>query len=142
MLDSTYKMATPQGVEMVTLKKYNCHSQVAPPKCVEVVTLQQCVDKLATGISIDPVSLANKLLEKGLTSQRLVEEMVSTSKGKYDKATELVVGVINIVKNYPGNPVQTILQDLQVSYKYCASKIGNILAANLQKTCRKLARSC
>ena len=61
-----------------------------------------CRQAIATGISIDPVSLANKLLEKGLTSQRLVEEMVSTSKGKYDKATELVVGVINIVKNSPG----------------------------------------
>ena len=68
---------------------------------MEVITLQQCVDKLATGISIDPISLANKLLEKGLTSQRLVREMLNSSKDKYDKATKLVMEVINIVENSP-----------------------------------------
>ena len=74
---------------------------MATPKCVEVFTLQQCVDTLATGISIDPVIHANKLLEKGLTSRRLVREMLNPSKDKYDKATELVMEVMNIVENSP-----------------------------------------
>ena len=76
-------------------------SEMATPKCVEVATLLQCMDKLATGISIDPLLLSNKLLAEELISPRLVRQMLDSSKGKYDKATELVMEVINIVENSP-----------------------------------------
>ena len=74
---------------------------MATPKCVEVVTLQQCVDKLAIGMSMDPLTLANKLLAKGLTSQRLEREILNQDKDNYNKATALVSEVMIIVENSP-----------------------------------------
>lgn len=84
---------------MATL--HSCHLQMATPKCVEAVTLQQCVHKLAKGMSADLTFFANKLFEKRLIPQRSVREALNPTKDKYDKATELVMQVINIVENSP-----------------------------------------
>ena len=70
---------------------------MATPECVEVVTLRQCTDKLATGISLELIRLANKLFQESLVSESLVEIVHSGQDPAYDKATKLVNEVRSIV---------------------------------------------
>ena len=74
---------------------------MAASQSVEYATLVQCTEKLARGISQDPLSMANKLLEAGLVPPTLVSKMLLPSGENYSKATELVLQVIKVVAGFP-----------------------------------------
>ena len=74
---------------------------MAASQSVELATLVQCTEKLANGISQDPLYVANKLLEAGLVPPTLVSKMLLPSGENYCKATELVLQVMKVVEGSP-----------------------------------------
>lgn len=68
---------------------------------VEHATLVEYAEKLASGISADPLVVANKLLEARLAPPKLVRTMLLQSIDNYDKATKLVLEAVTIVESYP-----------------------------------------
>ena len=61
----------------------------------------KCFDMLISGVSVDPLVVANKLVEAGLVPPKLVSTMLLPSRDSYDKATELVLQVTKVVKSSP-----------------------------------------
>ena len=56
-------------------------------------------ERLISGISVDPLVVASKLLEARLA--KLISTMLLPSKDGYDKATELVMQVMEAVRALP-----------------------------------------
>ena len=73
---------------------------MAASQSVKYASLVQCTEKLARGISQDPLVIANKLLEVGLVPPKLVRNMLLSSKTDYEKATELVMQLIKVIEGF------------------------------------------
>ena len=58
-------------------------------------------ERLISAISVDPLVVANKLLEARLVPPKLIRTMLLSSKDGYDKATELVMQVMKAVESTP-----------------------------------------
>lgn len=68
---------------------------------VEHSTLCQLTTKLVSAITVDPLQVSTKLLERGVVSQELVESMLDKKRDNFEKATELVLQVTNKVQSLP-----------------------------------------
>ncbi len=69
----------------------------------EYTTLIHCTDKLISEISADPLTVANKLVTRGLIPSSLVISTQLQTKENQLKASELVEQVKNKVNTFPEN---------------------------------------
>ena len=74
---------------------------MAASQSVELATLVQCTEKLARGISQDPLVVATKLLEVGLVPPKLIATMLLPNKCDFKKAIDLLMQVMKIVQGFP-----------------------------------------
>ena len=74
---------------------------VAITESVEHSTMVEHAERIISGISVDPLVVANKLLEARLVPPKLISTMLLSSKDGYDKATELVMQVMKAVESTP-----------------------------------------
>ena len=76
---------------------------MAAPQSVELATLVQCTEKLAIGISQDPLVVATKLLEAGLVPPKLIATILLPNKCDFEKAIDLLIcmQVMKIVEGFP-----------------------------------------
>lgn len=79
---------------------YSVTVEATTMQSAEHATLLQCADRLIGVVSVNPLPVARKLLEAGLVTQDLIDAIL-LSKSDHEKATELVLQVIKIIKNSP-----------------------------------------
>ena len=79
----------------------NNSSQEAEKYTLEQQILRESTTNLVSVIAINPLHFSYKLLEKGMIPQSLVREMTEKEKDKTEKATELVLRVIEKVGSSP-----------------------------------------
>ena len=70
-------------------------------RSVEQKALYQFTADLAAAVAVNPLYYSTKLLEKGVVLQSLVRGMSEAGKGDREKATELVLKVIDNVGRSP-----------------------------------------
>ena len=74
---------------------------MAASQSVELATLVQCTEKLARGISQDPLVVATKLLEVGLVPPKLIATMLLPNKCDFKKAIDLLMQVMIDCSGFP-----------------------------------------